>query len=850
MDLKERIAGEMTEDEADGFALVGDPGCGDQRKLYYSKTRHPRSEAEMTRRKGWFYAIGVSGLLWAGAAAAAPGEMEQAAAWRNALQPAGPSVEVTLATAGRTDRVILVPARPSPQEQKAAEELAHWLHEITGAEFPVAAEGSRAAKREGPVLSVGNTRRLAEAGVAPATDLADEGYAIAVKDGDVFLLGGRLRGPIYAVMALLEEDLGCRWYTSRGNRIVRQPDLRAPIVPRAYAPRFALRDPFSFVSDNPDWSLRNRTNAYGATIPSEWGGNLNYAPGWFVHTYTHILASTDENLARCPECFMLDEDGRRSSRQLCPTHPEVIASAIAKVKAVLAAHPDAELVDVSQNDIRGYCHCDRCMALIRQEGTPAAPLLVLVNAVAAAVAEDHPAVRISTLGYQDTVPAPATMKPGPNVVIRLATDVMWRYPFTAAEDGKEFTAALNGWHRVAGQMHIWDYQVNFGDYFAPWPMFWPISRNLRLFADSGVTGVMTQGSYQGPGTERQLMRAWVFAKLLWDPSREVWPLMQDFIRGYFGPAAPPIEAYNRLLFGCGQQRQGVTECLGTERFLAEAKALYDQAETLAGNDPETRHRVELDRLPIQSMEIQRLRGLLMTDPASIDLPAYRGQVARFEEVASREKVTMYSEGIRLDAWLTKVRQAAADPEPAAEWVVDGGAGTISVYRLPALWQVHLDPARVGEQEHWFGAGAPDRGWTKYRTDLGVGWEEQGFPGADGDGWFRCELTVPASLDRPHRYLFFGACDEETWVWVDGEPAGERTVASTGVLPEFLWLQPFSLAADRVLAPGATRSLVIRVHDSGGMGGIYQPVFAVAADRPLTTAEIKSALKYRNPYTSE
>jgi hypothetical protein len=173
-----------------------------------------------------------------------------------------------------------------------------------------------------------------------------------------------------------------------------------------------------------------------------------------------------------------------------------------------------------------------------------------------------------------------------------------------------------------------------------------------------------------------------------------------------------------------------------------------------------------------------------------------------------------------------------------------------VYRLPALWQVRLDPDRIGEQNGWSGPGAPDTGWTKYRTDLGVGWEEQGYPGGDGDGWFRCELTVPTSLDQAHRYLFFGACDEETWVWLDGVPVGERTVASTGVLPEFLWLQPFSIEVDRALAAGATRRLVVRVRDNGGMGGIYLPVFVVAADRPLTTAQIKAALKFRNPYSSD
>jgi hypothetical protein len=211
---------------------------------------------------------------------------------------------------------------------------------------------------------------------------------------------------------------------------------------------------------------------------------------------------------------------------------------------------------------------------------------------------------------------------------------------------------------------------------------------------------------------------------------------------------------------------------------------------------------------------------------------------------------MYSEGTRLDAWLSKVRQAAADPEPAAEWEAGDDSGAVQVYRLPALWQVRLDRDRVGEAQGWFGAGAPADGWSKYRTDLGVGWEDQGYPGTDGDGWFRCQLTVPGTLNRPYRYLFFAACDEEAWVWLDGAPAGERTAASTGSRPEVLWLEPFALEAGRALTPGTTHSLVVRVRDNGGMGGIYLPVFAVAADRPLTVAQLKAACRVRNPYAAE
>ena len=53
--------------------------------------------------------------------------------WANALQPKGePGPELTLATGGQTDYVILVPAAPTPRDQKAGEDLATHLQQMHG----------------------------------------------------------------------------------------------------------------------------------------------------------------------------------------------------------------------------------------------------------------------------------------------------------------------------------------------------------------------------------------------------------------------------------------------------------------------------------------------------------------------------------------------------------------------------------------------------------------------------------------------------------------------------------------------------------------------------------------------
>ena len=115
--------------------------------------------------------------------------------WQNSLKPLGlPAHEIALAVGGQTDYAIVIRASATTQEQKAAEELSHWLAEMTGTEFPVVSDAAAPQNKE---ISVGRTNRLAAAHLAVAKqDLGDEGYALAAKGDRLFLLGGKKSGPV------------------------------------------------------------------------------------------------------------------------------------------------------------------------------------------------------------------------------------------------------------------------------------------------------------------------------------------------------------------------------------------------------------------------------------------------------------------------------------------------------------------------------------------------------------------------------------------------------------------------------------------------------------------------------
>ena len=633
----------------------------------------------------------------------------------NSLKPRGKaSSPLALASKGTAQYVILLPASPSTQEDKAALDLARWLKEMTGAELPIVREGS-GYEKPARAISIGNTEMLKEAGIPEAKlDLGDEGYAIGAKGRNLFLLGGQRRGPINAVYALLEEDLGCRWYDRTSSTIPYIPELRFSPVPRHFVPPFEIREPFYWDAWDRDWSLRNRTNSaikalpvsdYSTpwplwntptsdlptcegkkdyrivSIPEEWGGQTDYV--LFLHTFDTLMPP-DEYFSAHPE-YYAEVGGKRQASQWCLTNPDVLRIVTEKVMEMLTKNPHSEIISISQNDAGSTCTCANCSASDKTEGAMTGRLVSFLNKVAEVVGKEFPDVKISTLAYLGSRTPPKTVRPAKNLAFRLATENhAWAYPWLPVAESQEFKRDIAGWRDLGATVHIWDYAPNFSHYMVPMLNMQAVAQNLRFYVGHGVKGVLLQGGYQSPGTENAALRCWVWAKQLWDPSRETEALMRDFVYGYYGDAAEPVWEYNKMLYDIWESNRDVpgpenilwrfhiryepTDPLLSKDLVGRSLKLFEQAEEGA-EDPEIVRRVRVAKLPM--LYVALCQGLGWTgrdhpyDPGewfSSREPATLAERKKlfdeFESTVKSEEITRFSE----------MADLSADAEPRlAEW---------------------------------------------------------------------------------------------------------------------------------------------------------------------------------------
>lgn len=513
------------------------------------------------------------------------------------------STTLTLAANGRSGYTIVVAPQAPPAVSRAAQELQRFLAEMSGVRLPIVTNGQPV---KGNQIIVGTA--------SPPASLGSEDFLLTtITPGNHLLIaGGGPRGTLYGVYTLLDR-LGCRWFTREVSRIPKRSTITLPApVNETHRPAFEYREPFFTEAWDKDWAARNRTNGDHTQLDASTGGKVQYHP--FVHSFYELLPP-EKHFAAHPEYYSLIDGKRRVDRgQLCLTNKEVLRLAIEQVEAWIRDHPDATIFSVSQNDWEGWCECDRCRRVEEEEGgAHSGPVLRFVNAVAEEIGKRHPGKLIDTLAYWYTEDPPAKVRPAPNVRIRLCPiGICVAHSFATCPRSAYFYRNLAAWSKITNQLYIWHYNTNFSHYSLPFPDFDELAADIPLYKQHGVVGLFLQGAYApGGGGENSELRAYVLARLLWDPKTNVSRTVDEFLEGVYGAAAAPhMRRYYELLHrevrnpGGGRHLWIFNVPDYSPSFLPEAKEAFARAEARAPDDGAKR-RLRKARLAVDYYDFLR-----------------------------------------------------------------------------------------------------------------------------------------------------------------------------------------------------------------------------------------------------
>jgi hypothetical protein len=536
--------------------------------------------------------------------------------------------ELLLAEGGRTDYRIVVADDASPSTRHGAEELQEFLGEIGGVKPGIVSDKTPPQEKE---IVLGDNARLSSLGAAiDFRELGNEGYVIRTIGKRLVIAGGSLRGNLYGAYGLLEDHLGCHWFTPGASRIPKRPRLVLGPIEEKKVPVLEYREPYVADCFDGDWCARNRVNSSSGRLEAKHGGKVRFGDGFFVHTFSRLVPP-QKYFKEHPEYFSQVGGKRRDGyAQLCCTNEDVIRICTQGILEAMRAQPGATVFSVSQNDTDLHCQCDKCQALAKAEESQMAPVLALVNRVADAAGKEFPDKAIETLAYQWTRHPPKTLRPRPNVIVRLCSiECCFSHPLATCDSpaNRDFGADLGGWSQVSQRLWVWDYVTDFANYLLPFPNQRVLRPNIRLFVENHVKGIFEEGAGDTASSAMAPLGGYLMAKFLWNPDYDQNQAIDEFLEGYYGKAAPPIRQYLDLLHDYVEKNDIHVKIYVppqsphlTDSLLAEADGLWEEAERRVAGDTKLLRRVKTSRLSVDYAICERARTALRRAPASSPTP--------------------------------------------------------------------------------------------------------------------------------------------------------------------------------------------------------------------------------------
>jgi len=513
-------------------------------------------------------------------------------------------------------RIVL--STNDPTDHKAAVLFQDFVQRMSGARVQIT-QGGKNGKYD---LIIGNGELNKEIN---KQGLKEDGFRIIGKDNNLHIVSGGGLGSVYAVVTLLERYLGVGYWSENEYSFTPSQSISFPAIDIAENPAFRYRQSQNYALET------DSVYKYWMRLKNP---NEVFAANYWVHTFDKLLPSAKYGKDH-PEYYSYFNGKRHPGKasQWCLTNPDVLEIATAQLDSIFKANPDKRIISVSQND-GNYtnCQCDKCKAIDEHEGALSGSLIHFMNKLA----DRFPDKEISTLAYLYTMKPPKHVKPRPNVNIMLCSiDCDREVTLTENASGREFVEAMEGWSRISDNIFVWDYGINFDNYLVPFPNFHILGDNIRLFKKNNATMHFSQIASSRGGDFAE-MRTWLVSKLMWNPQADTDSLMNVFLKGYYGDAAPYLYRYIKVmegaLIGSGKRlwiydspvshKEGMLK----PELMRRYNQLFDQAEAAVAKDEVLLKRVWRTRLPIQYSELDIARA-----ESDMDVEAIRKKLDLFEE---------------------------------------------------------------------------------------------------------------------------------------------------------------------------------------------------------------------------
>ncbi|MHA1338687.1 MAG: DUF4838 domain-containing protein [Promethearchaeota archaeon] len=460
--------------------------------------------------------------------------------------------KIPLIKEGKSDFKIIISPSCSKSEEFATKELQRYIEMICNCSLQILKINQLTKDRATKVIIIGEHLFIKKNyKFIDYSDLKEEGYYwhFEIQNMRIIIAGSKVRGTIYGVYDFLENFFGVRFYDPDTIFIPKHNEVLIPFISKKHIPSFNFRIVTYLNLLDPDFSITQKCNL-NPFAEEEHGGSIMLSTAHLTHTF-YQLVDPNKYFDEHPEYFSLVKGKRlKNLGQLCLSNPDVLEIATQMVLKWFKEDSRVMSIGVVQNDWGNYCECENCKSLEDRFGhAHSAPIINFCNKIAEKIEENFP----NEEKYIHTIAYTYSLKPPKNIKIheRVIVVVCDMYPNCAdhkpiGEDPytKQYVEFIKEWRKLAKNLLVWHYAVNFTHFLLPFPNFLSLYEDTKIYKKIGVDGILFQATTQlGVYGEFEEFRNWFLYKILWNCELDFRQLVDEFLRGYYKDAHSIVSEY-------------------------------------------------------------------------------------------------------------------------------------------------------------------------------------------------------------------------------------------------------------------------------------------------------------------
>lgn len=492
---------------------------------------------------------------------------------------------------GVSEYKILLPSDPVPAEEYAASEFNQLLSQVSGVKLEIVTEADLSKSTK--YVSIGNTVMAEQANATlGANDINRNGFKIkSYKDGLLIVAGDR-SGLIYGVYRFFEKQCNYMYFTPTEIRLDKTSTIKMHEYDFEDWPDFPNREIYTYANKNyPEQTMHYYMNSSMFSKHSDmygegtwWSSLLDQSLALQLLSYetyraenpTWFFGGAGGSNATNPQlCFSkalddmkayekgewFDEDGNWIEGYADGSHGMFWTLCYNLIRNYVSVETDKTLFQLGMSDNKDFCNCERCKEEISAY-TRSGLVIRFANQVADVVKEWQQAncpertIYLTVFAYLTVVQPPVKYVNGEyvpidesvrvrdNIVVRYAPiEEGYLFPLLDKEHNANAYFQMTGWKALASHFAVWDYTVNFGEFYHPFPSWMTMYDNLKGYYDYGYVDIFNQGNSYSEHLAFYWFDMWMRTRICWDIHADYNALKEEFFSAYYGVAADSISAY-------------------------------------------------------------------------------------------------------------------------------------------------------------------------------------------------------------------------------------------------------------------------------------------------------------------